>query len=92
MGAGGEQGPGDSCASPARVDWKPSTTRNRRALPLAQPRELHQTLSYPGRGPGSLLNQAGLQDKTDGPFLLDSAGGARGRAVLSAEYSCVLSP
>ena len=74
MGASGEQGPGgswDGWASPARVDWKPSPTWNRRALPPAQPRELHQTLSYPGRGPGSLLSQASLQDKTEGQFLLD---------------------
>ena len=74
-GWGEEQGPGgswDGWASPARMDWKPSLTWNRRALPPPQPTELHQTLSYPGRGLGPLLSQASLQNKTEGQFLLSS--------------------
>lgn len=48
--------------------------------------------SYPGRGPGSLLRPASLQDKTGGTVSSGLSWGARGRAVLSTEYSCVLSP
>ena len=71
-GGAGSRGSWDGWASPARVDWKFLPRWSWSALPPAQPTELHQTLSYPGRGPGSLLSQASLQNKTEGQLLLSS--------------------